>query len=375
MGVGAYRFSIAWPRIQPTSDGTINQCGLDFYDKMIDKLLESGIKPVGTLFHWDLPSWAQAEGGWLSRSTSERFAVYADIIADAVADRVKDWFTLVEPYILVRHSHIPGEHAPGLRMTTGEAFPALHHLLLGHGLAVQKMRSRYGDLKIGITNHPSPSTSATERSDDVGAQRMFDALRNHCVPDAVLTGDYPNELHELEGIDWSVVNEGDMEIISRPVEYLGLTYYHPTIVKAVDAPGLEPFDTVPIDDCELTTMGWPIAPEGLSAMIEGLVRRYGDRLPALVITENGCSCPDDLEADGTINDRTRVRFLADHIGHLAKQIEKGVDIKGYFVWSYLDHFEWDLGYSKRWGIIHVNFETLQRTPKASAHWYSSLMKS
>jgi len=369
LGVNSYRFSIAWPRVQPASDGTVNPLGLDFYDRMVDRLIERNIKPVGTLFHWDLPAWIQNQGGWLSRETSSRFADYAWIVADRIGDRVQDWFTLVEPYIFLRHSHILGEHAPGLSMSTATALPALHHLLLGHGLATHAVKSEC-DARIGITNHPSPCEPASNDEADVKATKLFDALRNHAVPDAVIKGTYPDDLQSWDEVDWRFVHDTDLATISAPIEYLGLTYYHPTIVRAPDSEGNEPFAFVAPKDVEFTTMGWPIIPDGLTVMIEGLKARYGEQLPALVITENGCSCEDTKSAEGAVDDPQRSAFLNEHIARLADQIEKSIRIDGYFVWSFLDHFEWDLGYTKRWGIVHVDFETLERTPKSSSAWYA-----
>lgn len=375
LGLGAYRFSLSWSRIQPSGRGAVNEAGLAFYDRLVDGLSERGIDPVVTLLHSDMPAALQDEGGWLVRDTSRHFADFAEIVARRLGDRVKSWFTVAEPYTVMRHSFVLGDHAPGLRLPTGAALPVIHHLLLGHGLATAAIRS-HAQAKVGLTNHSSPTRPASSAPADVAANAWFDALRNHIVTDAILLGRYPKELESLPGADWSSIRAGDFDIITTPVDWLGLTYFHPFATgapKSPEAAALEPFDPVATGGAAQTTMGWPIVPSGLGDILTDLRARYGDRLPPLVVTENGCSLADEMTADGSVDDRLRIGFLAGHLNVLAEALKSGIHIDGYFIWSFLDHFEWDLGYTKRWGIVHVDFPTQRRTLKASAHWYRRLI--
>lgn len=375
LGLGAYRFSLSWSRIQPSGKGPANEAGLAFYDRLVDGLLERGIDPVVTLLHSDMPAALQDEGGWLARDTSRHFAAFADVVARRLGDRVKSWFTVAEPYTVIRHSFVLGDHAPGLRLATGAALPVIHHLLLGHGLANAAIRS-HANARIGLTNHSSPTRPASGDPADVAANAWFDALRNHMVTDAILLGHYPKELETLPGADWSAICEGDFDIITTPVDWLGLTYFHPYVTgapKTGEAAAREPFEPLVTGGDPQTTMGWPIVPSGLGDILTDLRARYGDRLPPLVVTENGCSLTDEITADGHIDDPLRIGFLAGHLNVIADALRAGIRIEGYFIWSFLDHFEWDLGYTTRWGIVHVDFPTQRRTLKASAHWYRRLI--
>ena len=350
LGVNAYRFSVAWPRIQPTGVGKANQQGIAFYDRVVDGLCEAGIEPVATLFHWDLPAALQNSGGWMARETSHFFEEYASHVGSALGDRVKNWFTIVEPYILLRHSHILGEHAPGLAMQTGEAFPALHHLLLAHGLASKVLRER-GAERVGITNHPSPCKPASTTEADIRATRIFDDLRNNLVTDAVLTGRYPDSLQQLTSFDNSTIQPGDMETISTPIEYLGLTYYHPSVIRAPEVATNEPFESVRIEGLPMTTMDWPINSQGMAEVIESLSARYGDKLPPIVITENGCSCEDELDQEGSIHDRDRIEFLDSHLSSLQIVIDKGIQVDGYFYLVLPGSFRMGLGFYETMGHL------------------------
>lgn len=377
LGLGAYRFSISWSRVQPAGSGAVNEAGLSFYDRLVDGLLERNIEPVATLFHSDMPAGLMDAGGWRARETSARFGDFAEHVARRIGDRVGSWFTIAEPYTLMRHSYVLGEHAPGLRLPTGAALPVMHHLLLGHGLATRAIRS-HSQARIGLTNHSSPCRPASQTAEDVAANRMFETLRNHTVTDAVLLGRYPKELEALPDADWSAVQEADFDIITTPIDWLGLTYFHPIAVSAPEAAaadGPEPFDITVTGGEPKTTMGWPIVPAGLGEVLAALRHRYGDRLPSIVITENGCSTPDQPSAEGHVEDPQRIRFLAGHLQVLAEAIRSGIRIDGYFIWSFLDHFEWELGYTKRWGIVYVDFDTQRRTLKASAHWYRDLIEN
>ncbi|NQX13855.1 beta-glucosidase [Microbacteriaceae bacterium VKM Ac-2855] len=372
LGVNSYRFSIAWPRIAPDGRTPNNVEGIAFYDRIVDALCAADITPVATLFHWDLPAGLQPAGGWLSRDTSAYFGEYARVMGEALADRVKDWFTVVEPYIMARHSHVLGEHAPGRSLATAKALPVVHHQLLAHAEATAALRS-VTDLRIGLTNHPAPTRPATDRPEDIEANALYDAVRNHMVPDAVLLGSYPEALERLPGVEFSWIQDGDLERISAPIDMLGFTYYHTQLVQAPTTPTNEPFEFVRLDDVEFTTMDWPIVPSGFRLVIDEMVQRYGDALPPLVITENGCSMPDEITADGEVLDGGRIAFLDAYLDALASAVEAGVRIDGYFYWSFLDHFEWDLGYTKRWGLVHVDFETQQRTVKSSGAWFRGVV--
>lgn len=377
LGLSAYRFSISWSRIQPTGSGAANEAGLAFYERLVDGLLEHGIEPVATLFHSDMPAALADIGGWRTRDTSARFAEFAEHVARRLGGRVRDWFTIAEPYTVMRHSYVLGEHAPGVRLSTGAALPVMHHLLLGHGLATAAIRA-HSNARIGLTNHSSPCRPASDAPADRAASVLFDTLRNHVVTEAILLGRYPKELEALPGADWSAVREGDFKIITAPVDWLGLTYFHPLTVKApasATTPALEPFDVAVTGGAPETTMGWPIVPAGLGEVLTALRDRYGDRLPPVVITENGCSTPDRLADDGRVDDPIRVGFLSGHIEALAEAMRSGIRVEGYFIWSFLDHFEWDLGYTTRWGIVYVDFATQQRTLKSSAQWYRKLIAS
>ncbi|QIG50478.1 beta-glucosidase [Nordella sp. HKS 07] len=375
LALGAYRFSVSWSRIQPAGRGPANEAGLAFYDRLVDGLLERGIDPVITLLHSDMPAALQDAGGWLARDTSSHFGAFAELVARRLGDRVRNWFTVAEPYTVMRHSHVIGDHAPGLKMPTGAALPVIHHLLLGHGLATTAIRAQ-AQARIGLTNHSSPTRPASTAAADVAANAWFDALRNYIVTDAILFGRYPEELESLPGADWSQCRAGDFDIIKTPIDWLGLTYFHPFATgapKSTEA-ALEPFEAVATGGVPQTTMGWPIVPSGLGEVLTALRHRYGDRLPPLVITENGCSLPDDITEDGRIDDPVRIGYLAGHLNVLAEALRAGIRIDGYFIWSFLDHFEWDLGYTTRWGIVHVDFPTQRRTFKSSAHWYRRLIE-
>lgn len=376
LGLGAYRFSISWSRVLPSGLGPVNEAGLDFYERLVDRLLHRGIDPIVTLFHSDMPLGIQAGGGWFTRETSKHFARFAEIVAKRLGDRVKGWFTIAEPYTVMRLSYTRGEHAPGLRTPLGKTMTVAHHLLLGHGLATRAIRQN-SKSRIGLTNHSSPTVPASDAPADILAHRYFDALTNHLVTDAVLLGRYPEALANLPDADFSSVRGGDFDIIQTPIDWLGLTYFHPTLTsapKTAEQAALEPFDTSPTGGPAETTMGWPVVPAGLGDVIDGLRLRYGKRLPPLVIAENGCSLPDVPGSDGGIDDRARIEFVSGHLGALADAARRGIRIDGYFIWSFLDHFEWDLGFTKRWGIVHVDFDTQKRTPKASAYWYRDLIR-
>ena len=361
LGVDAYRFSIAWPRVQPTGRGALNQAGLDFYDRLVDALLERGIAALPTLFHWDLPQALEDEGGWLSRSTAERFAEYAGHVADRLGDRVHRWITLNEPVVHMADGYAFGGGAPGQALMFG-ALPVAHHQLLGHGLAIRALRER-GATQVMITNNCSPVQPASDDEADVAAAVLYDNFHNRLFNDPVLLGAYPEFLESLLG---DVIHDGDLAIISTPVDALGINYYNPMRIAASDSD--LPFEQRPIEGVPTTAFGWPVVPDGLRDLLVGLRETYGAALPPIYITENGCS------TDDRTGDAFRVDYLDEHLGALRQAIEAGVDVRGYYVWSLMDNFEWAEGYNQRFGLVHVDFETQERTPRDSYRWLQAALR-
>ncbi|MFI9100482.1 GH1 family beta-glucosidase [Streptomyces fildesensis] len=371
LGLDAYRFSIAWPRVQPSGKGPANAAGLDFYDRLVDELLAAGIAPTPTLFHWDLPQALEDEGGWLERATAERFAEYAGLVADRLGDRVSRWITLNEPFVHMVFGYALGVHAPG-RALMLDALPAAHHQLLGHGLAVAALRER-GAAEVLIANNCTPVRVVGDSAADRAAAAAYDALHNGLFNDPLFRGRYPDLSAYGVGPDLGgAVLDGDLEIIAAPLDGLGVNYYNPTWIQAPsDDPAL-PFAEARVEGYERTAFDWPVVPDGLTELLTGLKERYGAALPPVYITENGCSQPDEL-VDGRIADTARVGYLDGHIRAVADAVAHGVDVRGYFTWSLLDNFEWAEGFHQRFGLVHVDFETQVRTPKDSYAWYRDLI--
>ncbi|SNR37435.1 GH1 family beta-glucosidase [Actinomadura mexicana] len=363
LGVDAYRFSIAWPRVQPSGSGAVNAKGLDFYDRLVDGLLLAGIAPAATLYHWDLPQPLEDAGGWMERDTAYRFAEFSYLAAERLSDRVDMWITLNEPVVVTAYGYAFGVYAPG-RTLLLDALPTAHHQLLGHGLAVNALRSR-GARSVGLTNHYSPAWAASPA--DQPAADAFDAFMNRLFTDPVLLGRYP----DLMG-DAPFIRSEDMSVIASPVDFLGVNYYNPTRI-ATPAEGPLPFDIVDITEYPTTGMGWPIVPDAFLSLLRTLDSRYD--LPPLHITENGCSFADEPGPDGAVDDPSRIEFLDAHIAAVRTAVDEGVDIRGYFAWSLLDNFEWAEGYHPRFGLVHVDYETQKRTPKTSYGWYRDLIAS
>lgn len=361
LGVDAYRFSVSWPRVN--SPG-----GLDFYDRLVDELCAAGVRPVPTLFHWDLP----AALDWLERDTAERFAEYVSVVAARLGDRVKKWITLNEPAEHTLLGHALGVHAPGRRLMF-DALPVAHHQLLAHGLAVRALRAAGAD-DIGIANSHGPTWPASGKQEDIEAAEFYDVLLNRLFSDPLLLGRYPEGIGELMPGDV----ETDLEVISERLDWYGINYYAPAEVGApqgtrtefggIAFPAELPFTVREIEGRPVTDFGWPVVPEGLTELLTGLRARYGERLPPIVITENGCSY------EG-VDDQERIAYLDGHIRALLRAVEAGVDVRGYFVWSLLDNFEWAEGYARRFGLVHVDYDTLERTPKASYIWLRDLLRS
>lgn len=381
LGVGAYRLSVSWPRVQPAGSGTVNAAGLDFYDRLVDELCSAGIAPAVTLFHWDLPQALQDGGGWLARDTAARLAEYADIVGRRLGDRVHMWMPLNEPVVHTLYGHALGVHAPGLTLGFG-ALQAAHHQLLGHGLAAQALRAA-GCGNIGIASNHAPVLAASDDPADVSAAEIYDHIVNWTFADPVLRGSYPAP--ELAAILQGPIDD-DLKTIAQPLDWFGINYYEPTVIAApspedegtagvleVDLPPGMPFRPVPLEGYARTDFGWPIVPEGLRDIVRIFADRYGADLPPLYVTESGASFHDPDPVAGRISDQRRIDYHRDHLHALRETLDDGIDVRGYFVWSILDNFEWAAGYRERFGLVHVDYATQVRTPKDSYHWYRNLV--
>ncbi|NLU69168.1 GH1 family beta-glucosidase [Streptomyces sp. HNM0574] len=374
LGVGAYRFSVAWPRVVPEGEGRVNPAGLDFYDRLVDRLVAAGIDPVVTLYHWDTPLPLEERGGWLVRETALRFAEYADAVAARLADRVAHWIPLNEPAEVTLLGYGLGQHAPGRRLLF-DALPAAHHQLLAHGLAVGVLRAR-GARSVGTANSHGPVHPLSEREEDVAAAGLYDTLTNRLFADPVLLGRYPDGFGELMP---GPVHE-DLAQVAQPLDRYGVNYYQPTLVGApraeetttggVTLPAELPFSVHEMPGVPRTGFGWPVVPEGLPETLRVLGERYGEALPPLLVTENGCAYPEEHE------DHRRIAYLESHLRALHGAVTRdGADVRGYFVWSLLDNFEWAEGRTQRFGLVHVDWETQRRTPKASYHWLREVLRA
>jgi beta-glucosidase len=377
LGIGAYRFSVSWPRIQPDGRGRPNPLGLDHYRRLVDALNRRGIAPVLTLFHWDLPQALQDAGGWPNRDTAKRFADYADLVHQALAGEVPYWITLNEPWVAAWLGYGAGVHAPGIR-DDALALAASHHLLLAHGLACQAI----GEDQVGIALNVQPTVPASDDPGDVEAARLADLHMNVQYLDPVFGRGHPKELLARydDVTDLAFVHDGDERTIAAPLGFLGVNYYTRHTVAAApaggvadDLPGsLGVWSIVP-PGTDVTAMGWPIEPEALTEVLLRIRRDYGP--DSILITENGAAFDDVVGPDGAVHDAERIAYLREHVTAARRALEEGVPLGGFFVWSLLDNFEWAHGYSKRFGIVSVDFETQRRTPKDSARWYGRLAGS
>ena len=371
LGVDRYRFSISWVRVQPEPGGPILQSGLDYYRRLADDLLAAGVTPFATLYHWDLPSAIEERGGWLERDTAERFGEYAEIVAQALGDRIRHWYTLNEPVSTSLQGYAVGTLAPGKQLLFG-SLPTVHHQLLAHGLALRALRAVGAD-EVGIVNNHTLVFPASGTDADLTAAAVYDALHNRVFADPVLTGAYPDL--EAFGIPPMPVADGDLDVISAPADFYGINFYNPTTVAAAPEGSPVPFEIVPTPGAPVTGFGaeWPIVPGALTDVLLELRERYGDRLPPLVIGENGASFPEPDHVDGPVADADRIAYLAGHIDAVGAAARAGVDVREYTVWSLLDNFEWADGWSQRFGLVHVDFDTAARTPKESFDWYRALI--
>ncbi|WP_040816289.1 GH1 family beta-glucosidase [Nocardia concava] len=379
LGVDAYRFSVAWPRIQPDGRGPARVRGLDFYRRLIDRLRERGIEPFLTLYHWDLPQTLEDAGGWRVRDTAHRFADYAALVHRELGAGVDFWTTMNEPYPCAIAGYGEGRHAPGAREGHG-ALAAAHHLLLAHGLAVRRMReSARPEQQFGIVLNQSPTVPVSSSGADRAAAERMDTLLRRQFTDPLFARSYPAELERMfEGVsDFGFRHDGDLAVIGQPLDYLGVNYYYRLHTAA--APHTEAdsarrtiadigVDTTRLPDVGRTAMGWPVEPEGLTEALLTLHEQYPD-LPPMYVTENGCVYLDAPDPAGGFDDQDRIAFLRNHIEAAERAVQAGVDLHGYFCWSLLDNFEWAHGYRPRFGLVHVDYTDQRRTPRASYHWY------
>ncbi|WP_214411158.1 GH1 family beta-glucosidase [Sphaerisporangium fuscum] len=369
LGVTSYRFSVAWPRVLPGGDGAVDPRGLGFYSRLVDALLEAGITPNVTLYHWDLPQVLQDRGGWPARETAERFAAYASVVAEALGDRVRQWATINEPLCCAWIGHLEGKMAPGLTDITA-AVRASYHLLLGHGLAAQAVRAAAPGSRIGIVNNLSTVAPASDSEADVAAARRMDGHTNRWWLDPVTGRGFPADMLEVYGVDLPE-RPGDLATIAQPLDWMGLNYYFPVTV-ADDPDGPPPFARqVDRPGVPRTGMGWEVDAGGLESLIMRLTEEYGAR--RIYITENGSAYPDTVSADGTVDDPERTSYLERHLDACARAARRGAPLAGYYAWSLLDNFEWAYGYDKRFGLVHVDYGTQRRTVKTSGRRYRDVI--
>lgn len=368
LGVDGYRFSIAWPRVIPGGRGVPNQAGIDFYDRLVDGLLSAGITPYVTLYHWDLPQALEEAGGWLNRETASALAEYAAVIAEKLGDRVKNWMTINEPWVVSHNGYGTGEHAPG-HNDWSEVWPVSHHLLLTHGLATQAVRAAVPDARVGIVLNLEPQYPASDHPADVAAARLIDGTWNRWFLDPISGRAYPEDAVAEVGWDQSEIRSGDLETVATPIDFLGVNFYSRKIVRSDDVPDDERRGPSP-EPSEFTEMGWEVYPEGLYDVLTRVHRDYS--FSDIFITESGAAYPDQL-VDGRVNDTDRISYLERHLTQLHRAIEAGVPVRGYFAWSLMDNFEWARGYSKRFGLTYVDYETQERIVKASGDWYAAVI--
>ena len=364
----AYRFSIAWPRIIPTGTSAVNEAGLSFYERLVDGLLEAGITPYPTLYHWDLPQPLQEAGGWTSRATLDRFLDVVDTVTRRLGDRVANWMTINEPLIAGHWGHSLGFHAPGGR-SWKDGLAASHHLLLAHGRAVEVVRGNVDDAKVGIVLNPMPAIPASDAQSDADAAERWDGIANRFYLQAIAGDGYPGDVHELMAEHMPPIHDRDMAVIATPTDFLGINYYSPIYVSSGPEPTGVSF-AVPPPNIETTAMGWPIQPD---VLLETLRRINRDYYPGpLYLAENGAAIDDRDPVEGRVRDGARIDYLFGHLDAVWRAIGDGVPVQGYFAWSLIDNFEWSNGYSSRFGLVYVDFATQMRTIKDSGHWYASV---
>jgi beta-glucosidase len=372
LGLNAYRFSVAWGRILPSGRGKVNAAGLDFYDRLVDALLEKEIQPMVTLYHWDLPAALDDRGGWLNPDISGWFADYTQVVVRALGDRVLNWITLNEPWVVTDGGYLHGTLAPG-HHNLFEAPVASHNLLRSHGAAVQAYRTE-GKGKIGLVVNLEPKYAASDSAEDVAATERADAYMNRQYLDPVFFGRYPAELPEIFGAAWPGVTDADMRLIQQPIDFLGINYYTRCLTRHEGAALPLQVQGIRVAEHLHTELGWEVFPPALTGVLLWVKERYGE-IP-LYITENGAAFYDPPKPlDGRVDDPLRVHYYREHLRAAYQAMQRGVNLRGYFAWSLLDNFEWSHGYSKRFGLYHVDYETQRRTPKASAHFYAEVIRT
>ena len=372
LGLQAYRFSISWPRVLPAGRGAVNQAGLDFYDRLVDGLLERGITPFVTLYHWDLPQALQDEGGWPARSTAEAFTAYADVVSSRLGDRVKHWITHNEPWVAAFLGYAMGVHAPGIQ-DFQQALATAHHLLLSHGWAIPVIRAHSKDAVVGITLNPTDVVPASPSPQDYRAAREMDGYINRWFLDPIYGRHYPADMidwfQKVHGAEMTFVQEEDMNVIATPTDFLGVNYYTRIVARDSSPENLPP--TISTDSSEFTDMGWEVVPSSFFRLLNRLHFDY--QVPSIYITENGAAFPDTISPQGHVHDERRLNYLKTHLEALHQAMQCGVPVHGYFAWSLMDNFEWSFGYTKRFGIVYVDFETQQRIVKDSGKWYRDVI--
>jgi beta-glucosidase len=371
LGLKAYRFSIAWTRILPDGRGEVNQAGLDFYSRLVDALLDAGIEPFVTLYHWDLPQRLQDEGGWPARTVTGAFGEYADLVSRSLGDRVKRWMTINEPHVSAIVGYFEGAHAPG-HTDLHEALAASHHLLLAHGLAVPILRRNSPGAQVGIALDYRPQTPASSSPADRARAWYEGGVINRWFFDPIAGRGYPEDMRRAYGDEMLCVQAGDMDAIAAPLDFVGLNYYFRNIARSDGIAESENSPRTVAPDPEVTDMGWGVYPEGMYEMLGQL--HFGYSFPAYYITENGAAYRDSVSPDGQVQDPAHISYIRRHLQKVGEAIRIGIPVRGYFVWSLLDNFEWALGTSKRFGLVHVDFPTQRRTPKASAKWYQGVIR-
>ncbi|WP_081746707.1 GH1 family beta-glucosidase [Arthrobacter sp. H5] len=368
LGGQAYRLSIAWPRIQPTGHGPANPEGVAFYHRLLDALIERGIQPWVTIYHWDLPLAMQDAGGWQNRDTIDAFVEYTRILRDEYGSKVAAWMTVNEPVVHTGVGHAVGHAAPGL-MLLGSAFTVAHHLLLAHGRATRVLRETLST-PVGIVNNHSPVEPAGDSEKEARLAALYNSYHNGQFAAPLLTGAYPAELEELEGIHFDVIQDGDMDIISTPLDFYGINYYFPTKVGAAPPFYPVPFAPREYDGVPVTDFNWPVMPGGLTEILKQLKAAYPN-LPPVYITENGCAYDDG--PGGDTQDTRRIKFLEQHLSAIGDAVAGGVDVRGYFHWTLMDNWEWQEGYTKKFGLIRMEPSTLDRVPRASFHRFADII--
>ncbi|MFC1922574.1 GH1 family beta-glucosidase [Chloroflexota bacterium] len=372
LGLKAYRFSISWPRIFPQGGGQPNQAGIDFYSRLVDKLLENGIEPFLTLYHWDLPQILQDRGGWPARSTTKAFVEYADLVSRKLGDRVLNWMTLNEPFVSAWVGYMEGRHAPG-HQDVDETLASAHHLLLAHGWSVPVIRDNIPESQVGIVLNLSGIVPASNSYADRAATRIWDGIVNRWYLDPLAARGYPPDIVGHFGRPMDFVKENDLESIAAPIDYLGMNYYTRNVVRSDDISEEENEPRTVFVNPNPTEMGWEVYPDGLYEILGRIHFDYN--FPKLYITENGAAYPDQVKGAGQVDDPLRIAYYQGHLKSVSRAIAMGVPVQGYFAWSLMDNFEWAHGYSKRFGLIYVDYETQDRILKSSAKWYRNVIEA